>query len=134
MGRLLMIPFVFVVCLFLVAEGAGQDKKKKKKGLPVVVGKLTNIEAGKDAGTGTITVTTAAKKKKDVVIAEAKEHKFEVTKETKIQKASGKKKEAPADAAFSDLEKGQTLAVTHDAGKATKVVILPGKKKKKKTS
>ncbi|MSQ97268.1 MAG: hypothetical protein EXR98_22315 [Gemmataceae bacterium] len=126
MIRWMMVPFTFVLCLFLVAEGTSQDKKKKAT---TITGALTAVEAAKDSkDTGTITVKTPEKKKKDVVIAEAKEHKIEVTKDTKIEKAGEKKKDPPVAATFADLQKELNVAVSHIDGKAERILILPKKK------
>ena len=124
MIRWMMVPFTFVLCLFLVAEGTSQDKKKV-----TITGAVITVEATKDSkDTGTITVKTPEKKKKDVVVAEAKEHKIEVTKDTKIEKAGEKKKDPPTAAIFADLQKEQNVTVTHTDGKAEKILILYKKK------
>ena len=127
MVRWMMVPFAFVLCLFLVAEGTGQDKKKKATAITGVVTGVTADE--KDKGAGTITVKTPEKKKKDVVVAEAKEHKFEVTKDTKIEKAAEKAKDPGTPATFADLAKDQSVTVTAEGGKASLVVINAKKKK-----
>ncbi len=121
MIRWKMVPFTFALCLFLVAEGTGQDKKKKGV---TITGAVTAVEATKDSkDSGTITVKTPEKKKKDVVVAEAKEHKIEVTKDTKIEKAAAKAKDPTTPATFADLSKDQNVTVTHTEGKAEKIVI-----------
>ncbi len=126
MVRWLMVPFVCAICLILVAEGTGQDKKKKATS---ITGAVTAVDASKDSkDSGTIIVKTPEKKKKDVVTAEAKEHKIEVTKETKIEKAPAKKDEKATPATFADLDKGQNVTVAVDAGKALSILILAKKK------
>ena len=118
MIRWMMVPFTFVLCLFLVAEGTSQDKKKV-----TITGAVISVDAAKDKekDKDMITVKTPEKKKKDVVIAEAKEHKIEVTKDTKIEKAGEKKKDPPTAATFADLQKEQNVTVTHTDGKAEKI-------------
>jgi hypothetical protein len=124
MVRWMMVPFTFVLCLFLVTEGTSGDKKKV-----TIAGAVIAVEAAKDSkDTGTITVKTPEKKKKDVVVAEAKEHKIEVTKDTKIEKAAEKKKDPPTAGTFADLQKDQAVTVTHTDGKAEKIVIAFKKK------
>lgn len=127
MVRWMMVPFTMVLCLIFVADGTSQDKKKKKT---TITGAVVAVEADKDSKeTGTVTVKTPEKKKKDVVIAEAKEHKITVSKDTKIEKAPAKKGDAATPATFADIQKDLNVTVTHDAGKAEKIVILPKKKK-----
>lgn len=127
MIRCLMIPCVVVMCLFLVVEGNGQDKKKKGAN---ITGVITAVDADKDSkDTGTIKVKTPEKKKKDVVVAEAKEHSVKVTKETVIEKAAEKAKDPATKAEFADLKVDQNVTVTHVEGTASKILILAPKKK-----
>lgn len=124
MIRKLILPVSFALVAILVAEGTSGDKKKA-----TITGTVVGVEMAKDSkDAGTIIVKTPEKKKKDVVVAEAKENKIEVTKDTKFEKAGPKAKDPTTPAVFADVAKDQTVTVTHDAGKAEKVVILPSKK------
>ena len=126
MIRWMMVPFTFALCLFLVTEGTSGDKKKV-----TITGAVIAVETAKDSkdkDAGTITVKTPEMKKKNVVVAEAKEHKIEVTKDTKIEKAAEKKKDPPTAGTFADIQKDQTVTVTHTDGKAEKIVIAFKKK------
>jgi hypothetical protein len=127
MVRLLTVAFLFALSLVLVSEGTSQDKKKKTGGA-TITGTVTAVEADKDGG-GTVTVKTAEKKKKDVVVAEAKEYKIKATKDTKIEKAGEKGKDGTP-AVFADIQKDQTVTVTHENNNASKIVIAAAKKKK----
>ena len=124
MVRCLMVAFVCMLSLILVSGGTSADKKKK-----TITGAVISVEPAKDSkDAGTITVKTPEKKKKDVVIAEAKEYKIEVTKDTKIGKAGPKKKDPTTPATFADIEKGQNVSVTEVDGKTERVLILYKKK------
>lgn len=122
MARWLLVPAMFVLCLFLVSEGFSGDKKKT-----TITGAVTKVEIEKDAGT--ITVKTPEKKKKDVVVAEAKEYKVTVGKDTVVEE-KGKKKDDPATKkALSDIAKDQTVTVTFEEGKAAEKIVISPKKK-----
>ncbi len=129
MVRLLLVPVFIVASLLLVANTDGQDKKK---GGAAVTGVVVSVDADKDSkDTGSITVKTGEKKDKEKkVIAEAKEHKFSVSKDTKIVKASGEKGKDATPATFADLAKDQTVTVTGADGKASAITIAAPKKKK----
>lgn len=124
MVRKLILPVSFALFAIMVAEGTSGDKKKE-----AIKGTVVAVEMSKDSkDSGTIIVKTPEKKKKDVVVSEAKEHKIAITKDTKFEKAAAKAKDPGTPAVFADVAKDQMVAVTHDAGKAEKVVILPAKK------
>ena len=122
----MLAAFVVMLSLLLISEGTGGEKKKKKV---TISGVVVNVEPAKDSkDSGTITVKTPEKKKKDVVVAEAKEHKIEVTKDTKIEKAGAKKKDPTTPAVFADLAKEQNVTVVQEDGKTVSVLILYKKK------
>lgn len=124
MVRWIMVPFVLALCLMLISEGTSGEKKKV-----TITGAVVKVEAAKDVkDAGTLTVKTPEKKKKDVVVAEAKEHKIEVTKEMKIEKAGEKKGDAPTAATFADLQKDQNVSVFQVDGKTERILILFKKK------
>ncbi len=129
MVRLLLVPVILVASFLLVANTDGQDKKKKGAN---VTGVVVSVDEDKDVkGIGTITVKTPEKKDKEKkTIADAKEHKFTVSKDTKIVKAATEKGKDATPASFGDLAKDQIITVTHSEGKAEKISIAAPKKKK----
>ena len=129
MVRLLLVPVILVASFLLVANTDGQDKKKKGTN---VTGAVVSVDADKDSkDAGSITVKTPEKKDKDKkTVADAKEHKFTVSKDTKIVKAATEKGKDATPASFGDLAKDQIITVTHSEGKAEKISIAAPKKKK----
>lgn len=114
----------------LLMFGTGVDAAKKAKPMS---GTLTDAVAGKEGNEGTLTVKVMPNKKKDPN-GEPKEMKFQLKKDTKVQKTVGKKKDAMVvDGAFSDFQIGQNVTITLRAGSSDQAesVKIGGKKKKK---
>jgi hypothetical protein len=129
-----------ILGLLLALSGDALAAKAKKKQAGGVQGTVKAIEpgTGDNKDTGTITVNIVAGKKKKKVPAPAgqgAEKKITITKETRIEKVSGKKGQTETKpATFSDLQNGARLKITLKTGtdQAEKVQIVDGKKKKKK--
>src|SRR5690348_4522337 len=101
---------VAVVAVAAVALALGNDvdaaQKKKKKGGKGVAGTITNVE--KSGDNVTLTVKSVNKKTN-----EAKDVKVTVTKDSKVEKMIGKKKDKQVQAAsISDLTTGQSVVVS----------------------
>jgi hypothetical protein len=133
---LVLISFALMLA-FLVDDADGAQKKKKKGGLKGTVESVERIKESKENKESKDTlamITIKAKGKKGAPGAEAK---VEISKETKIEKAAGKKKQnVPAVAGtLDDIQKGSQLIVAFRQGSTTVAdkVTIGAKKKKKAT-
>jgi len=126
-----------VVSLLLPVSTAEAAKKKKKTGRPIN-GTVTSVEASaSDKNTGTLAVKVHQHKKKGAAApAEEAAKSFTFTKDTKVVKIVGKKKDRTEEqASMADVKSGSRIMVQADTnGKAEKVMVLAGKKGKKKQS
>jgi hypothetical protein len=124
---------VWVVLVLAGSTEAGEQKKKKKKKEGVIAGQVVEVAKGKDDGLGSITVKAVSKKG-----GTGQESKIEITKDTKIEKVTGKKGERKhTDADFAALHKGERVVIHTRAGnsnQAERVEIIAGKKKKNKAA
>lgn len=107
-----------VVALAAVSSEAGEKKKKSTAGVVVKV----------DAES--LTIKVAEKKKKDQVVAPAREVSFKLTAATKVEKAGAKKDDPTTPATAADIAVGGAVAVTGAEGGAAERVLIMGKKKK----
>jgi hypothetical protein len=133
--RILMACSLAVSLLVPVSSAeAAKGKKKKKSGKPTM-GTVTAVQASEtNKDTGTFSVKAQAKKKKGAPAVEGAESKFTFTKDTKVVTLAGKKKNRTETAAsMADVKSGSRVIVSADTnGKAEKVMVLAGKKGKKK--
>jgi len=134
MFRWLTVFGVLCLSLLLVGEGVtGEKKKKRKKG---VSGAVVSFEPIKDKDAYTLVVKSPQKKnKKTGDVTEAKEHRFEVAKGVKVEKA-GRKKQPAEPATIEDIKAGVNVTVfaSQDTdGKVERIVIQTRRKKKDKT-
>lgn len=129
MGLLRASAILSVALTILFGAGAAEAAKKKKA--KAIQAAIVTVDAGREAGTGSLTIKEKAKKKNNVAAAERK---IQVTKTTKVEKIVGKKKDKKTEAAsFSDLQGGKQVTVTLRAGttdQAERIQISAKKKKK----
>lgn len=103
----------------LLAVVSGEADAQKGKG---VAGAVVKVDAEN------LTVKVPEKKKKDQVIAPAREVSYKLNAQTKVEKA-GKKDEAAVPAAVADITVGSYVAVVGaEGGAAEKVTIMKKKK------
>lgn len=120
---LLVLAVTFA--LLAVPSSAWAKAKKKKGG--GAVGVVEQVQEG------TLTVKIMGKKKKGAAPAEGVTKTFALTKETKIEKVVGKKKnQTTLPATLVDLKAGERVVVVAAGDKAETVKIVEAKKKKKK--
>jgi hypothetical protein len=139
MFRWLAVPIVFALCLVLASDGVSGEKKKKKKQAGLS-GAVVSIEPARDKDkqeikdTYTLVLKTPEKKNKKTgaVTREAKEHKIEVTRGTKVEKAA-KKKQPAEPATVADIQPGQNVTVflAKDREGVAERILIAAKKKKK---
>lgn len=112
----------------LISGGIAQAGGKKDKPVHGIVQKVDKQE-GKDGVFLVIEVMN--KKKDDTTTTEKQEARVQVLPTTKIEKVSGKKDNLTrTEAKIDDLKAGQLVVVTGTNGKADKVEVMTGKKKK----
>ena len=120
------------VALTLAASTAEAGKGKKKKKKPV--GGVVTAVVSKENGEGTLSVKVGARKKKaGPPSTESSEKKFSLTKETKFERLTGKKKSGETKpATVKDVTKSARVSIVADKGDVVeKVTIMAGKKKAK---
>lgn len=105
------------VVLAAVSSEAGEKKKP-------VAGAVVKVDAEN------LTVKVPEKKKKDQVVAPAREVSFKLNAGTKVEKAGAKKDDPTTPAAVADIQVGGYVMVTGAEGGAAERVLIVGKKKK----
>ena len=127
---MLRILSVLSLVGFLAFGNSTTEAAQKKKKGKALHGVATEVTADKkESNLGTLTVKTKGKKG-----APGADKTIQVTKDTKIEKVTGKKGEKQRTAAaFSDLGQGQNLIVhlnPNQPDQAARVEIIAKKKKK----
>lgn len=129
---------LMVFGLFLALTGDASAAKAKKKKAGTIRGVVTAVESGTDdkKDSGTITVKPHAGKKKKAAVP-AGDRKITVSKDTKVEKVSGRRARGEAKpATFTELQNNTRVLVTLKPGSgdiAEKVQIFEKRKKKKAT-
>jgi hypothetical protein len=127
--RTLMACSLAVSMLLPVSTAEAAKKKKKAH---AVHGTVTSVQTSEgDKESGTFTLKTHGKKKKGIA---AEEKNFTFGKNTKVVTVTGKKKDrTETEASIADVKSGSHVTVTAGSdGKAEKVMVMAGKKGKKK--
>jgi len=139
--RSLLALGVTLSIMLMPVSGADEAKKakgKKKGGVAGVVEAFEGSKADGAKGEGVLKIKTVARKKKKAAAAAADEKagevkSFTITKDTKIQKVSGKKADRKTEAGSAeDLKAGARVRIKADGDKAQEITVLAGKKAKKK--
>jgi hypothetical protein len=112
---------------------AAKPKKKKEKAHHGVV-EVVKLDGDKDSekASGTITIKVHGNKKKNI---EAKEEKFTLAGDTKVERVEGKKGSKTTEtASLSSLKAGDHVTIVAKDGAAKEIKIVAKKKGKKKNN
>ncbi len=121
-------PFFVVAVTAILAFVPASAEAAKKKGKKPLKGVVESVQIDNDAGS--VDIKTIPGKKKG---GTAKEEKFQVNKDTKVELLSGKRKTGERKpGTLSDIKKGSRILVTAKGSNAEKIEVLTGKKKGKK--